>query len=141
MLIIEISTLVDITDTKINRPRQGLQFEHDQYRNFTTLKQCVEIRSNIIYETSPSMETKDIKEYGFGSKFKGKHKVWTFRFNPERSGVYIENDNEIGALINDLHGVPIIQKLSESINMEKAIFELKDPLTKNTIIKAIQGTI
>ena len=141
MQVIEIQTLIDITDTKVNRPRSGLQLEHDQFRNFTTIKQCVEIRSNIIYDTDPSVETKDVKDLGFGTGFKGKHKVWTFRFSPERSGVYIENNNEIGALIEDIHGVPVIQKLQETINMDKAIFDLKDPVAKNTIIKAIQGTI
>lgn len=141
MQVIEIQTLVDITDTKVNRPRAGLQLEHDQFRNFTTLKQCVEIRSNIIYDTAPNVETKDIKDLGFGTSFKGKHKVWTFRFTPERSGVYIHNGSEVGALIEDMQGVPVIQKLLETINMDKAIFELTDPATKNTTIKALQGTI
>lgn len=141
MQVIEIQTLVDITDTKVNRPRAGQQKEHDQYRNFTTLKQCAEIRSNIMYDTSPSVETVDVKDMGFGSKFKGKQQVWTFRFTPERSGVYIDGNNEIGALIEDIHGVPVIQNLTETINMTKAIFELKDTATKNTIIKALQGTI
>lgn len=141
MQVIEIQTLVDITDTKVNRPKQGLQLEHDQYRNFTTLKQCIEIRSNIIYDTSPSCETKDVKDLGFGTNYKGKQKVWTFRFSPERSGAYAERGNEIAALVEDVDAVPVIQKLSETINMDKAIFELKDSATKNTIIKAIQGTI
>jgi len=141
MQVIEIKTLIDVTDTKVNRPRAGLQTEHDQFKNWSTLKQCVELRSNITFETSPVVETVDVKELGFGSKFKGKHQVWTFRFTPERTGAYVEGYNEIGALINDIQGVPVIQKLKETINMDKAIFELKDALTKNTIIKAISGTI
>ncbi len=141
MQVIEIQTLVDVTDTKVNRPKPGLQTQHDQFRNFTTLRQCVEIRSNIIFDTSPTVETVDVKDLGFGSKYKGKHQVWTFRFTPERTGPYAEGYNELGALIEDIQNVPVIQKLTETINMDKAIFELKDPLTKNTIIKAIQGTI
>lgn len=141
MQVIEIQTLVDITDTKINRPRAGLQLEHDQFRNFTTLRQCVEIRSNIIYDTSPSSESKDIKGMGFGTDFKGKHTVWTFRFSPDRTGAYAEGFDQVAALLGDVDQVPVIQKLTETINMDKAIFELKDPATKNTIIKALQGTI
>ena len=141
MQVIEIQTLVDITDTKVNRPRTGLQLEHDQFRNFTTLRQCVEIRSNIMYDTSPSSEVKDVKGLGFGTEYKGKHTVWTFRFTPDRTGAYVEGFNEIGALLDDVDQVPVIQKLTETINMDKAIFELKDPATKNTIIKALQGTI
>lgn len=141
MQFIEVKTLVDVTDTKVNRPRAGLQVEHDQFRNFTTLKQCLEIRSNIMFDTSPTVETVDVKDLGFGSKYKGKHQVWTFRFSPERSGAYSEGSSEVGTLIDDVHGVPVIQKLSETINMDTAIFDLKDPASKNTIIKAISGII
>lgn len=139
MQTIEIQTLVDITDTKVARPNQGTPLQHDQFRNFTTLRQCVEIRSIISYDASPSIETIDVKDMGFGSKYKGKHQVWTFRFYPDRSGAYIEDQNEVGALINDVNGVPVIQKLTETINMDTAMFEVKDAATKNTIIKAIQG--
>lgn len=139
MQIIEIQTLVDITDTKVNRPRPGLQKEHDQFRNVTTLKQCLELRANIMFDEDPSVESKDIKDLGFGSKFKGKHQVWTFRFSPERAGSYQDGGDEIGALINDIHGVPIVQKLTETINMDTAIFDLKDPVNKNTVVKTVQG--
>lgn len=140
MQTIEIQTLVDITDTKVARPNQGTALQHDQYRNFTTLRQCVEIRSIISYDTAPTVELKEVKDLGFGSKFKGKHNVWTFKFYPDRSGAYFENHNEVGALINDIDQVPVIQKLTESINMDKAIFDLKDLVNKNTIIKALPGT-
>jgi hypothetical protein len=139
MQTIEIQTLVDITDTKVARPNQGSVLEHDQYRNFTTLRQCVEIRSIISYDASPTVETVDVKDLGFGSQYKGKHKVWTFRFYPDRSGAYVEGNNDVGALLDDVNGVPVIQKLTETINMDTAMFELKNAATKNIIIKAIQG--
>ncbi len=139
MQTIEIQTLVDITDTKVARPNQGTPLQHDQYRNFTTLRQCVEIRSIISYDASPTVETVDVKDLGFGSQYKGKHKVWTFRFYPDRSGAYFEGNDEVGALLDDVNGVPVIQKLTETINMDTAMFELKNAATKNTIIKAIQG--
>ena len=138
MQVIEIQTLIDITDTKVNRPRANLQKEHEQFRNFTTLKQCLELRANIMFDTDPVVETRDIKDLGFGSKYKGKHKVWTFRFSPERLGSYVEGTDDIGTLISDIHGVPIIQNLTETINMDTAIFDLKDLANKNTVIKTAQ---
>lgn len=141
MRTIEIQTLIDITDTKVNRPRSGKQLEHDQFRNFTTLQQCLELRSNIIFDSVPEVEVKDIKDLGFGTAYKGKHKVWTFRFVPERTGAYSQNGQEFGSLVDDINGVPVIQKLTETINIDKAFFELKDKVTTNTIIKATtQGT-
>lgn len=141
MLVVEIQTLIDITNTNVIRLRPGQQLEHDQYRNFTTLKQCLEIRSNIIYVTDPYAETVDISDMGFGGNFTGQHKVWTFRFNPEREGAYASNYDPIASLYDDIHNVPIIQKLTESINIDMAIFDLRDPAYRNTIIKALQGTI
>jgi hypothetical protein len=141
MQVIEIQTLIDITDSGMIRPSQGNQVEQGQFRNFTTLKQCLELRSNIIYETSASVETRDVKEMGFGSKYKGKHTIWTFRFTPERSGAYEKNGHEVGCLYEDLHEVPIIKKLKETINIDKAVFDVTDSSSKNIIIKALQGTI
>lgn len=141
MNVIEIKTLIDITNTGVNRPKAGLQLEYDQHRNFVTLKQCVELRSNIQYDTQPSVETKDIKDMGFGSNYKGKHAVWTFRFNPERSGVYVKDNDEIGCLYDDLHEIPVVKNLKESINIEQAIFDLRDPKFKNTVIKVIKDSI
>ena len=141
MIIIEIQTLIDITNSKVSRPIRGKLKEHDQFRNFTTLKQCVELRSNITFETDPTFENKDIKNLEFGTAYKGKQNIWTFRFSPDRSGVYSDGVNEIGCLIEDIHSVPVVQNLTETVNIAKAIFDLKDPANKNTIIKAIQGTI
>lgn len=141
MQTIEIKTLIDITNTNVSRPNQGTQLEMDQHRNFTTLKQCAELRSIISYNFSPELQVIDVKDQGFGSKYKGKHAVWTFRFSPDRSGAYASDDNDIGCLLDDVHGVPVVEKLTETINIEKAIFELIDASSKNTVIKAIKGTI
>lgn len=141
MQVIEIQTLIDISETKAVRPGQGSVVEQGQYKNFITLKQCLELRSNIMYETNASVETKDVKDLNFGNKFKGKHKVWTFRFTPERTGAYNDNGDDVGCLYSDLHEVPVIKNLTETINIEKAVFDVKDAAHKNTIIKALQGTI
>jgi hypothetical protein len=139
---IEIQTLIDITDTQVVRPNQGSQLQIDQFRNFTTLRQCAEIRSVINYNNGPRSETRDIKGLGFGTAYKGKHTIWTFRFNSDRPGVYVDDQgNDLGFLINDLDQIPVIKNLSETINIDKAIFELKETRYKNTIITAITGTI
>lgn len=141
MQVIEIKTLIDISDSGTVRPNQGSVIEQGQFRNFNTLKQCAELRSNIVYETSASLEICDIKDLGFGSKYKGKHSVWTFRFTSERQGAYEKNGNEVQGLIEDLHEVPVVKKLTETINIDKAVFDVQDSAYKNTIIKSIQGTI
>lgn len=142
MQIIEIQTLVDITNTRVIRPNQGTQLQLDQQRNFITLMQCIEIRSIVSYDSRPAFETLDIKDMGFGSAYKGKHTVWTFRITPDREGVYTDDKNDpVGELVNDLNQVPFTKNLLETINIDKAIFDLKDNQYKNTIIKALKGAI
>jgi hypothetical protein len=139
-MVIEIWTLIDITRTGVTRPSQGSQLEIDQHRNFITLTQCAELRSIVSYETPPSQETADIKGLGFGSQYRGKQKLWKFKFAPDRSGVYKDDKgNEVGFLYDDLHAVPVIKNLTETINMNTAIFDLKDSKFRNTIIKALPG--
>lgn len=138
MEILEIQTLVDITHTRVTRLSQGSQLQLDQNKNFITLTQCIELRSIVHYEHGPTSELSDIKNLGFGTAYKGKHTIWTFRFNPDRAGVYVDsNGNILDFIINDLHEVPIIKKLTETINIDKAVFDLKDKDYKNTLIKVV----
>ena len=61
MEIIEVKTLIDITQTKVVRLTHGTQIELDQNRNFNTLRQCLEMRAIILFDQSPHMEIIDIK--------------------------------------------------------------------------------
>jgi len=140
MQIIEISTLVDITNTQVTRLTQGSQLEIDQHRNFITLIQCIEIRSIISFDNPPTVQTVDVKGLGFGSNYKGKHQLWTFTFVPDRVDVYLDNkNNALGSLADDLDNVPIIKNLTETVNIAKAVFDCNDFATKNITIKALQG--
>lgn len=139
MEIIELKTLIDITDTGVRRPTQGTAQQFDQYKNFTTLKQCVEISSIISYEASPDADTVDIKNLGFGSSYKGKHKVWTWRFYPDRGNAFADDKDSLGALITSLEEVPIIKNLTETINIDKPVFDLSNPSLKNTIVRITSG--
>ena len=138
---IEIRTLVDITNTKVARNNQGSILEHDQYRNFTTLMQCVGLRCIIEYDDNPIVEEIDITDMGFGSAYKGKHRVWTFSFRPDRTLAFEDESNPVGLLIHDMHEVPVIKTLTETINIDKAVFFTYESQWKNTIIKAHQGTV
>jgi hypothetical protein len=142
MDIIEIQTLVDITNTRVVRANQGTREEFDQNRNFITLVQCVELRSIITYTAPPISKIIDITDWEFGTEYTGKHRIWTFTFIPDRIDVYnIDRRGPIGALLDDIDSVPIIKNLDETINIAKAIFDCSSIATKNTIIKAHPGTI
>jgi hypothetical protein len=140
MQTIEIQTLVDITNTKVTRLVQGSQLQLDQNRNFITLLQCIELRSIVSYDEVPNSTVVDIKGAGFGTSYKGKHNVWTFKVVPDREGVYTDElGNPIGGLISDLNGVPVLKNLKETININTAIFDLNDSQYKNTIVRVVCG--
>jgi hypothetical protein len=141
METVEIKTLLDVTNTKVVRPNQGTPQEYDQYRNFTTLMQCIELRCLVTYDDLPTVEEVDIKDLGFGSAYKGRQRVWTFRFRPDRPAAFSDDDNPVGLLINDMHEIPVIKTLTESINIDKAVFYTYESQHKNTIITAHQGTV
>ena len=139
METIEVKTLIDITNTNVVRPNQGSVLEHNEYRNFITLMQCIELRCIVTYDNLPTVEEVDVKGMGFGSEYKGKHKVWTFRFRPDRTHAFDDETNPVGLLLNDMHEVPVIKSLAESINIDKAVFFTYESQYKNTIIKAHPG--
>lgn len=136
MNIVEIKTLVDITATGVKRPYQGDQLSLNQHKNWVTLNQCVGIRSLIEYGNFPTVQKVDVKDMGFGSSFKGKHNVWTFRFETDQPEVYGENCE---LLIEDLNKVPVIKKLTETINIDMAVFDTISSDFKNTIIRHPQA--
>lgn len=139
MQTIEIKTLIDITKhAHIHRPFQGSVLEQNQNKNWVTFQQCIGLRSNIEYENPPKSEKVDIKTLGFGNKFRGEHTVWTFRFHPDRTNAYADDDgNKIGLLLRDLDGVPIITGLNETINTLNPVFDLNDPQYRNLIVSEI----
>ena len=140
MEIITIKTLVDITKPNVHRPGQGTTLEQHQYKNWITLQQCIGLRSIITFNHFPTVEKIDVKGLGFGSKFKGEHQVWTFVFSPDRTHAYDDDaGNLVGLLINDLHQVPVIENLTETINMSMATFDLTDSQYKNMIVSVDIG--
>ena len=137
MEVIEIKTLVDITNTNVRRINQGTQLELDQYRNWTTLQHCIGMRAIIDYDKNPQIETINVKGLGFGSEFTGNHQVWTFRFRTDRPEAFSKDSNPVALLEEDLDMVPVILNLTETINTQRAVFDLFDKKFKNTLVKAI----
>lgn len=138
MELIEIKTLIDITNTNLKRPNTSADLESNQHRNWTTFLQCIGLRCIITYDKNPVISEIDIKDMSFGSKYKGKQKVWTFRFSTDRNDSYLDNGNKIGLLLNDLHQVPIIENLNESINIPKAVFDINDSNWCNTVVTLLE---
>jgi len=135
MEVIELKTLIDITNTNVRRINQGTQQQLNQYRNWITLLQCIGLRSNISYDYDPRSEI--VKVNDFGSEYKSKHRVWTFQFRPERPDAFANEISSIALLKEDLDMIPMILNLTETINIQQAVFNLHDERFRNTVVKAL----
>jgi hypothetical protein len=134
---IRLTTLVDITCSNVKRPGQGDPVEANQYRNWTTLLQSIGLRALISFEHNPVAEERLIDDYGFGENYTGKKRVWTFEFTTERDDSYMQDNEPLALLTEDLHNVPIIKNLLETINIDTAVFDLKSFDNRNTTVKII----
>ena len=47
---------------------------------------------------------------------------WMWQFEVEREDVFLEDNDPVGLLRNDLHGVPIIKNLTETVVFSKPVF-------------------
>jgi|TARA_R110000803_G_C11761147_1_gene293936 hypothetical protein len=113
-------TLVDISETS------ALQMQ-----NFNALVQAIQLRANIDNVDEGIMGNQDLTQYKFGSDFGGEHNVWVLSFTTEQQKLFDNITGEFGGLKEDVHNVPVITGLYESVNVAPAVFDTLNPKTKN----------
>jgi hypothetical protein len=130
-----VITLIDITETKQYRKEPGKELEIQQQQNFLTLMQTIGMRVNPMYPRPPSLDYNFQKQGLFGSKIAVPQKVWKFDFYFDYYGGLTDSaGNPCGLLIEDLHLIPVIKDLTESVDLELAVFDTKSPEFRNTVI-------
>lgn len=87
------------------------------------------MRFNPYYEVGPIVKEQDVKGLGFGSAYKGKHKVWTFEFDLETAVAGIDHDT----LVKDLDLIPMISGLTETIKVNNNVFRTQDAEATNIV--------
>lgn len=111
-----IYTTVDITPTGVinSSNKTELDYEHrrNQQRNYDTLCQVISLRANI---HNPMVEVDKISKVTTvfpNLNLPNEYRCWTFTFYCDRQDVFGENNS---ALIEDLHMVPIVPALDETV--------------------------
>lgn len=130
----KVITLIDITETKQYRKEQGRELERQQQQNFVMLLQVIGLRVNPLYRQGPVTTTVDLKNQQFGSAYRGKHSIWTFTFETEYDGGLAVGDQQEALLISDLHFVPVVDNLNETIQLVQVTFDTRDPILCNTLV-------
>lgn len=129
-----IHTLIDVTETKAFKHQDGTEIAKLQQQNFMTLLQTIGMRVNPMFTKSPTVEEVNLKDWHFGSAYKGHHRMWTFEFDIEYDGAFYDGHSDSGLLSKDLHFVPIITGLTESITPRLAVFDLTSGDLRNTVV-------
>lgn len=130
-----IHTLVDITNSNQVRREPGREIEYKQHQNYMTLLQTASMRVNLL---DIKVSVNDTKDYTFGSLYKGKQRVWTFRFFIEYEGGFLDaKGNPAGLLLSDLNFIPIITELTESAAINPPMLNTQEVDNCNTIIEVI----
>jgi hypothetical protein len=119
----QIVTLVDITRTNPTRSETD-QHLLAQQANFNTLLQSIGLRSNVEWTVDPT-EHRGILPHPLEGR--ANHWVWTFEV--ERDEVFNKDGDPVGLLLDDLHGVPIISELNNSVDIDPAAFQTQGPNT------------
>lgn len=109
-----IYTLVDVTETNARRGQEIKAV--NQQANFNTLYNVIGLRTNPT-EFKVSSEELPVDSFRFGSRYKGKHRVWTIEFVVEA-----EQSTDIDIMENDFDLVPIITGLDETAKLDKGMF-------------------
>jgi hypothetical protein len=115
-------TLFDITKTDITSRRPPLdmtnkdasEWEHKRNTqcNLDTIIQVISLRAqleNITHTTNVSVNLSEFEKFGFLIDSTEPCNVYSFDFFVNHSGVFMENDKELGALDTDCAGVPMIK--------------------------------
>jgi hypothetical protein len=113
----QIVTLVDITRTNPTRSETD-QHLLGQQANFNTLLQSIGLRSNVEWTVDP-VESVGSLPY----PLEGRANYWTWTFEVEREEVFTKDEDPVGLLLDDLHGVPIISQLNNSVDIDPPVFQ------------------
>jgi hypothetical protein len=148
---IRCQTLFDITQTPYSNRRGMLEAEPDQdavkqrmqQANFETILQIISMRSQPENISSPTVvPTKLGPESPWGNAYRSKKAIpsWQFEFTVNYKQVFAQNDQKLGALLQDCRGVPMIKDLGEwpliettlntSPELRNIVFEIVDEQTQ-----------
>jgi hypothetical protein len=126
----QITTVVDITRTSPVKGETN-QFVLNQQANFNSLVQAIGLRANITWNSDPISTIGRIPPANFD-----KVTYWDWSFDVEQADVFLLNNSQVGALLEDLNGVPIIAKLTNSLEIIPAVF-ITSGTNQNTWISII----
>ena len=115
----QVISLVDITRSRPDRNSIN-RLEIGQQANFNSLLQAIGLRSNVEWQIDPKCDNGRLPD-----PFDGKAAYWTWNFTVERDWVFQKETDPVGLLLDDLHGVPVIDGLNNTVLLTPSAFQTR----------------
>lgn len=116
-------TLVDITATGVIRQTAHNEIQRNQQRNWETVLQCINIKSQPLLIEGPYCKTVVIDETSnFPDIYFGEQRCWIFSFGVEHEDVFLIDNDSVGGLDQAFSRVPVICGLEETARFILPIF-------------------
>jgi hypothetical protein len=125
-----ITTLVDITRSQASRIETD-KIKIGQQSNFNTFIQSIGLRANIEWHQDPVKHTGQLPD-----PLEGKATHWIWEVDVESQDVFLKDGDPVGHLRDDLHGVPVVNNLENSVDLYPAAIQLKGH-SQNTWVEII----
>lgn len=119
-------TLIDITPTGVTSYSPENEFKRNQQRNWETIQQIIGLRTEPKIITTDNFEDEVIR-YNFGINYKGRHKIWTFKFSVDDLSIYQSGPDKFGLVKYDFALTPVLLGLTETAQPEYPLFYPKGP--------------
>ena len=111
----QIITVVDITRTNPAREETN-RVKLGQQANFNSLVQAIGMRSNVTWIQDPELHNGRLP---IGP---GKATHWIWEFDAEREDVFLKQGDAVALLVDDLDGVPVVDRLNNTVELMPAVF-------------------
>jgi len=111
-----VVSLVDITRTNPVRSELDTRLLSQQ-ANFNSLVQAIGLRANVEWTHDPAKHTGALPH-----PFNGKGTYWLWTFSVEQEDIFSDSQGPTGLLTADLHNVPVIAGLDETVDLDPAAF-------------------
>lgn len=112
-----IVTLIDITRSQPARDSTD-KIKIGQQANFNSFLQAIGMRSNVEWNHDPIRKDGRLPEPASG---KALHWIW--EFDCEREDVFLNDNDPVALLKQDLNGVPIVSLLQNSVDISPAAIQ------------------
>lgn len=129
---ITVYTLVDITETGIQRVRDSNTFPYHQQQNLNVLLQTIGLRTQALEPHVAILHESNLTDFKFDVGYSPPATVWSLTFNVEREAIWSDGIDDLRFLKDDINGVAVSSDLDNTVDFPINIFDTKNKV--NTYI-------